>query len=229
MDTNLFKHRSTIWDKINNNQDKVTVNVKNTFINDKSKVASYTHVKKVADRGRTSKVEILSKGKDSNVFIVKKQYLHSNKPFGDYAQPYNAEESFKSEVTALLLLHGWDHFPQLLYYDENTLTLYMTYCGKDLGKEKNLPNNWREQMRNIYKGLQATKIYNNDIYEGNFCLHNGKIYMIDFGFAKSHIDLNYKNLALNDIEEAFNFKELLRRIHDRSKMFLSAIHGVKGK
>lgn len=227
MDINLFKHRSTIWDKINK-QNTITINVKKPFINDKSKIEAYIHVKKVADRGRTSRVEILSNSTNNNGnLIVRKIYLPSDKPLWDYAQPYNAEESFKSEVTALTLLYGYDHFPQLLYYDEGTLTLYMSYCGKDLGKEKQLPNNWREQMRTIYKSLKATNIYNNDIYEGNFCLLKDKIYMIDFGFAKSHIDLNYKNLILNDINDAYNFKDLLMRIHDNSKILLSTIHGVQ--
>lgn len=218
MDIGLFKQRSSIWNKINS-----TTNKENPYINDKKQIEAYTQFKRTADRGRTAAVEILTNGKEHD-YIVKKRYLQTDKPFGDYAQPYSALESFKSEVTALTLLYGCDHFPKLLYYDEPTLTIYMSYCGKDMGSDKKVPSNWREQMRTIYRTLKSRNIYNNDIYEGNFCVHKDKIYMIDFGFAKGHVDLNYKNLSLKDINEAPSLRDLLARVHNNSKAVLGSIH-----
>lgn len=218
MDISLFKQRSSIWNRINSNPSK-----ENPYINDKKQIEAYTQLKRVADRGRTAKVEILTNGKDHD-YIVRKRYLQTDKPFGDYAQPYSALESFKSEVTALILLYKCEHFPKLLYYDEGSLTIYMSYCGKDLAQEKKIPSNWKEQMRTIHGTLKSRNVYNNDLYEGNFCIYKDKIYMIDFGFAKGHVDLNYKNLSLKDINESASLNELLLRVHNNSKTALNSIH-----
>lgn len=226
MDINLFKKRSSIWNKINSSNNKninTPVPPIIPLVNDRKQIEAYTHLRRVPERGKTARVEILSNGRDKN-YIVKKQYIQTDKPFGDYAQPYNAMESFKSEVTALSLLYGCEHFPKLLYYDEETMTIYMTYCGKDLGHGKPIPHDWKDQMRTIYRTLKSRNIYNNDIYEGNFCIKQNKIYMIDFGFAKGHVDLNFKNLTLRDINESESLDELLMRVHDNSKAALNSIH-----
>jgi hypothetical protein len=59
----------------------------------------------------------------------------------------------------------------------------MSYCGKSL-------TNFSHYRHKIKKYLEVMQndygIYHNDIREGNVCIHNGQLYFIDFGWARTY-------------------------------------------
>lgn len=221
-----FRERSPFWDKTN--PKSITVhNIKNivaNFSNDPLKIKKYTkEIETVL--GGTAQVTILGNGKDKN-YIVKKHFLHSDRKFGQFKLRYDPEDCFRSELIALILLHGKDHFPQILYYDEKTLSIFMTYCGKRFKSVNPIdyPRDWKKQMTEIHRTLQNKNIYHNDFCASNLCLKDGTLYVIDFGFAKNHIDICFKNLAIDVIKDAISLEDLLAKTCANSKIMLNSIY-----
>jgi hypothetical protein len=103
-------------------------------------------------------------------FIVKKQLEQTS--MGNFM--------FWNEVNSLRKLLPYTHFPKLIAYNQNSLTIYMTYCG-DAVTPSNLPSNWRQQLENIKNELYAADVNSNDMILRNTCILDNKIYIIDFG------------------------------------------------
>ena len=92
---------------------------------------------------------------------------------------------FKSEVSALIRLLGFKHFPQILAYNINNLTIYMTYCGEVIN-HNNIPDNWSEQFTEIYNTLKENGINSDDMIERNICVKDNIISIIDFGLCNNY-------------------------------------------
>jgi tRNA A-37 threonylcarbamoyl transferase component Bud32 len=105
-------------------------------------------------------------------YIVKKKCQHSS--FGNFV--------FWNEVKALHKLRNYPHFPYIYAYDQNRLTIYMSYCGKLISKD-NLPTNWKEQFMEISEILKTLNVNSNDMLLRNMCCLNGEIKIIDFGLS----------------------------------------------
>jgi hypothetical protein len=103
-------------------------------------------------------------------FIVKKQLEQTS--MGNFM--------FWNEVNSLRKLLPYKHFPKLIAYNQNSLTIYMTYCG-DSVTPLNLPYNWKQQLENIKSELYTADVNSNDMILRNTCILNNKIYIIDFG------------------------------------------------
>ena len=138
--------------------------------------------------------------------IVKKQYKYAGglptiKMGGKIGQ-YNREKE------ALLKLQKDFHFPTILCADDDSTTIYMSYCGNPIHK-KDVPNNWKEQIREILLTLQKNKIYNNDTLTQNYVIKDAIIYLIDFGWASfDNDDFPYINITEKDLEEYNDLLEL---------------------
>ena len=87
---------------------------------------------------------------------------------------------FMNEIKALQKIGQYPHFPFLIAYDPNSLTIYMTYCGSMLSSN-NLPKNWKKQFEEISQIMNITNINSNDILLRNICCLGDEIKLIDFG------------------------------------------------
>lgn len=83
------------------------------------------------------------------------------------------------EASFLRRLDG-GHFPRLL--DEGDDWFTMTHCGSDLSKN-NIPNGWRNQIEEIVAALDEARIIHRDIKPGNVMVLDGRLQLIDFGWA----------------------------------------------
>ena len=142
--------------------------------------------------------------------VVKKQYIDIKgapvaDKFGGKIGQYNREKH------ALLKLQKEYHFPQILFADDHTYTIYMTYCGSQIKRDvDNIPKNWKEQMGDILTTLQKNNIYNNDIHTGNLLINDDIIHLVDFGWATfDNENYPYINITNIEIQEHNKLIELL--------------------
>ena len=94
---------------------------------------------------------------------------------------------FKNELNALFKLSNYPHFPKLIAYDSKHLIIYMSYCGVQISRY-NLPNNWKEQIREIQLILEKRNVNSNDMLLRNTCILDNQIYIIDFGLNSVYND-----------------------------------------
>ena len=133
---------------------------------------------------------------------------------------------FNNEIKALLRLQKYDNFPKLLGWDPQTLSIYMSYCGKEI-TNKNIPDNYIDQFNIIKNIFLEENLSNNDILERNICVLENTIFIIDFGLCND-FDL-YKT-----IQELYNkldklYKEKIRHnqlllLHNHNTNLHNPIH-----
>jgi len=147
--------------------------------------------------------------------IVKKQYKYAGGAgtikMGGKVGQYNREKN------ALLKLQNESHFPTILCADDESTTIYMTYCGNTINKT-DIPINWKKQMREILSTLQKYKIYNNDAFLQNFLIKDGIIFLIDFGWASfDKEDFPYINITEKDVDKYDDLFKLSKIVFEREK------------
>tara|TARA_X000000950_G_C13911450_1_gene659113 strand:+ start:35 stop:649 length:615 start_codon:yes stop_codon:yes gene_type:complete len=156
--------------------------------------------------------------------IFKKHYnteFGKNKDYDD-KNPFevNNKIHFKNEIKYLNILEKYDITPKVIEYNDINQELLLTGCGVQLAPT-NLPENWREQILNIYEILKKENIYHNDIKFDNFTIKEGKIYLIDFGWSTYYMPgFPYFNLKYNFITKAKDFNDLLHKIYNNSSRLL---------
>lgn len=107
---------------------------------------------------------------------------------------------FKNELFFLNNFNTYSHFPNLLGYDNNKLTIIMSFCGKHLNN-KNIPDNWMDQIIEINNILKIYRIELVDLQYKNILCNNGIIYLIDFD--NYNILKEYNNNNLNRLISIF--------------------------
>lgn len=151
---------------------------------------------------------------DTNI-IVKQEYKYAGgivtiKMGGKFGQ-------YSREKQALLKLQYDSHFPTILCADNESTTIYMTYCGNRINK-MNIPTNWKKQIREILSTLQKYKIYNNDAFLQNFLIKDGVIFLIDFGWASFEKEnFPYINITEKDLDKYDDLFELSKVVFEREK------------
>lgn len=90
--------------------------------------------------------------------------------------------TFYNELNWLTKLSDSDIVPSVISYDENLLTIEMTYVGEQISKT-NIPINWEMQCDNIITILHEHKCSHNDIKPDDILVHDKKLYLVDFGWA----------------------------------------------
>jgi tRNA A-37 threonylcarbamoyl transferase component Bud32 len=155
------------FSNIKDNQNKI-INKLSSFKNTKEQLlflSSLRPIYKFTSEHTNSDIVVLLEG-----YIVKKKCFANS--LGNYM--------FWNEVKALVKLDGYPHFPKIIAYDPNSLTIYMSYCGKNISS-LNLPLNWKEQVKEICEIMETLNVNSNDMLLRNVCCLNGEIKIIDFG------------------------------------------------
>ena len=91
---------------------------------------------------------------------------------------------WKNELNTLQKIITLQAVPKLIAY--NRLVIYMTYCGALISKS-NLPDDWQDQIDNIFKEFRTKRVNPNDTLDRNICVLNSKIKFIDFGLANTNM------------------------------------------
>lgn len=109
---------------------------------------------------------------------------------GTVKKAYNLKDRkqkirFDNEVKYMKFLSECDIVPKLLKVDKKEGAIYMSYVGKT---PKDTPENrqWLKQtMKKLHKKWNLMRHRNGkpnyDVYMGNACVLNNKMYIIDFG------------------------------------------------
>jgi serine/threonine protein kinase len=92
--------------------------------------------------------------------------------------------TFYNEIEWLNNLSDFDRTPNLIEYDEKKLTITMNYCGENISSD-NLPDDWLNQGMYILENLREYKCNHNDIKPYDILVNNGKLMLVDFGWATS--------------------------------------------
>lgn len=137
---------------------------------------------------------IFKKGTTSDVYINKKKSI-IKKVF------FSSKINFENELTCLKKLSGIIHFPKLIEYNKDELSITMTYCGKTIYKG-NKPTNWKMQIDNILDTLKKNNITYHDFHIKNICIQGCTIYLIDFGSA----------IISNDYDKNEHLYQVIRKI-----------------
>ena len=147
--------------------------------------------------------------------MVKNKDYDERNPF-----QVNNKIHFENEIKYLKILEKYDITPKVIEFNDENQELLLTGCGVQL-TPKNVPENWREQISNIYEILKKENIYHNDIKFDNFTIKEDKIYLIDFGWSTYFMPgFPYFNLKMCYITEAKNMNDLLHKIYNDSSRLL---------
>lgn len=95
---------------------------------------------------------------------------------------------YENEKLWLLKLRDSIHFPKIIYYDDIARIITTQYCGEPITVD-NVPKDLFEQLQDILHELRKYNCRHNDIKPNELLVHNGKIYLVDFGWA-SEFDKN---------------------------------------
>ena len=151
--------------------------------------------------------------------IFKKKYNLSNSTNNNYdiyiEKPYNPiqQQHMNNEIKYLGILKDTNIVPKIIYKKNNEL--FLTNCGEKINKN-NIPDNWKEQIMNIYEILKYNNIYHNDITLDNLTILNNKIYLIDFGWANNIPSFPYFNINKKIIDNSKNMYDMFERIVNNS-------------
>ena len=120
--------------------------------------------------------KFLVKSGSSDIYVI---HLDNKKIIKKkiYRKP---KEKFNKETRALTILRHSKYFPKILAINEEQHCIYMSYCGYKITFD-NIPENWEIQVKEIINILNQTNIVHGDINQGNICVQNNQIYLIDFG------------------------------------------------
>lgn len=133
----------------------------------------------------------------------------------DKREPFTVNNNihYQNEIKYLKKLEHYDITPKII--DINYNSLILSNCGECLN-EKNLPQNWKEQIYNIYKILKKENIYHNDMKLDNFTVKNEQIFLIDFGWSSDNIPgYPYLNINIEIINNSDNLNELFNKIYNK--------------
>ena len=173
-------------------------------------------------RGGTSEIEFLTD--HTHKYILKK--LVNNKILLYWKDSYeDAIELLKNEYKYLNLIDKYIYFPTLFSYDLSKRTLLLSYVGNNVSNTDNIPNDWKTQLKDIYTILQEHDIYHNDIFKGNICILDNRIYLIDFGQTSSNTP-NYPwfNLSLTFINNSDTIYEMFEKILNAGLNIIASLY-----
>lgn len=92
---------------------------------------------------------------------------------------------FEIELKCYKRLSKFNHFPTLIKYNREDLSLTLSHCGNNLlTTSKKITNKEIiKQAKNISNTLKECNIIHLDLKPDNICVKENTIYLIDFGVA----------------------------------------------
>ncbi len=113
---------------------------------------------------------------------------------------------FDREIFWLKELESLDFVPRLEHVDSEEKIIITSYMGKRINRA-NVPEDWRKQLENIITILKNHKVKNADLKETEILVNNGKLGIVDFGWAS--LDGDYScGIGLPDASAFPHIKEL---------------------
>ena len=89
---------------------------------------------------------------------------------------------FENEIKWLKILQESEYFPKLLFYNKESRIIVTTDCGEKINID-NFPKDLFEQRDKILEELKKYNCRHNDIKPGEILIKDGKLNIIDFGWA----------------------------------------------
>ncbi len=157
--------------------------------------------------GSTSQTYILEKNN-----IVIKQYNDKLRWLSEDHD--NSQDIFNKEIEILQKLNKID----INQVNLDKKLIRLKYEGVSLHTDFNLPEDWKEQIKNIFDNLTNNNIYYPEFKLENILVLDNKISFIDYGLASNKVNLasNQVNLANNQVN--YNkFIDLLDKLNDKFK------------
>ncbi len=171
------------------------------------------------DQETQEELKALSFGATSQTYILKKHNIvikQYNDKLRWLAEDHdNSNDIFNKELKILQKLDKLvNQQVNLETYDNNNL-LRLKYEGVSLHTEFNLPEDWKEQIKDIFDNLTKNNIYYPEFKLENILVLNNKISFVDYGLAKIQNN-NKVNLEIN--QDNYNkFIDLLEKLNDKFK------------
>ncbi len=91
---------------------------------------------------------------------------------------------FNREVMILKILKGMSYVPQMIDYNLTQKQIRMSYQGLSLYHEFNLPNNWQQQIVDIFDNFSQRNIDYFEFNLKNIVVLNDQLSIVDFGMAR---------------------------------------------
>jgi len=111
-------------------------------------------------------------------YVRESKHRHIPRKMWEHAQP-----CYDRELHWLAVLKDFDRAPNLVSNkDRDLMEFVMEYMGEPLTKD-NVPSDWREQVQYILQRLKEYGCTHNDIKPADLLVLDGKINLIDFGWA----------------------------------------------
>lgn len=145
----------------------------------------FNKIYKAYDYGSTSNIYKLQ-----NSNIVVKQYNSKLRwTIKDHDNPLSI---FDKELNILKSIQGLTSSPKLIDYDKENLRIYLEYAGESLYRNFALPNNWKDQINNIFNELDNSKINYSEFWLQNILVLDNKITLVDYGLVEFNSDTDNK-------------------------------------
>ncbi|ATZ80192.1 hypothetical protein BMW23_0132 [Bodo saltans virus] len=119
---------------------------------------------------------------------------------------------FDREISILKRLYG-----ELIKINTNDMIIRMPYCGLSLYDNFNLPDDWQQQITDIFKKFDMNNIYYPEFNIKNITVLDNVISFIDFGLASIDGNVNNDNNCKKFIELLGILNEQFANIEDTKK------------
>jgi predicted Ser/Thr protein kinase len=164
----------------------------------------------------------LNYGSTSNIFLLENKNIVL-KVYNDSLRwkctgHENSVGILTNEIQILNKIKKYNNFQNILYTN-NKNKIYFTYLGETLFDNFNLPENWKNQITDIFEILDKENIYYPEFNIKNIICSNSQLYLIDFGLAKISEQNNKTNL-FNHIELLSVLDEKFKTINDKEKQYV---------
>lgn len=139
------------------------------------------------------------------------------------------EEIIKKEIHYLTKLQKYKFFPKIEKESISNNYIIMEYCGKDFGAKKNtgrtieIPNDFREQIKEISDIFDKENIQHTDLNMANICMIGKTLKIIDFGCVQR---LNEFNKYSSAKEFPTNFVALNKLFDEYIKVYRKRIRFI---
>ena len=129
----------------------------------------------------------------------------------------NVDDIIDKELEILTKIKHINGTPNLIFSEDRSI--YMTYNGESLYNDFNLPDNWKEQITQIFSDLTDNGIFYPEFRLQNILVLDDKITFVDFGLAEFRNECdNTVNLEkfinyLGSMEERFKNVNDIDELH----------------